>query len=135
MNVNALSSILMENCKTVAVSFGKDESRTYTYKTTEDFEVGDFAVVKPNNTLKVVKVVKVHEIPELDVNSNMDYDWIVQRIDLESYENLVEKGKLFESQLRYLQHQRVKQQAKQLLAESLDLEELDVNVAIQKLNA
>lgn len=55
----------------------------YTYKVWNDIELeaGDLILVNAAGTLKVATVIEVHATPKIDVNSSIDYKWIIQKVD------------------------------------------------------
>lgn len=60
-------------------------TKTYAYKTFDEFTAGDFAIVEtPSNGFQVVKVTGEVSISELD--TNVHYKWIVSKLDLTAYE-------------------------------------------------
>jgi len=64
----------------------------YTYKTLEELEKGDFVIVHtPSDEFKIVRVVKVLQLHELDIVPNFAVKWIVQKVDVSRYEELLEK--------------------------------------------
>lgn len=85
--------ILSENpsFKFVAVKFqhenGKYESKVYTYKTHEDFEPGDLALVdSPFGGIKTVEVQKV--LRPHEVEGQFRFKWVVQKVDTACYNKL-----------------------------------------------
>ncbi len=80
----------LQNFNTVGCRFD-DTRKIYTYKTSENFEVGDKAIVCPNGSLKVVQIVRVDDTPQIEFGSNVEYKWIVQKIDLDSYNDRLER--------------------------------------------
>ena len=82
-------SLLQENIMTVKVRFDSS-SKLYTYKTRmTDLEVDDWVVVAPRGQMKVVQIVKIDDTPDFDIDSGLRYDWIVQKVNTDEYENLV----------------------------------------------
>lgn len=84
--------ILSENpsFKFVAVKFqhdnGKYESKVYTYKTHEDFEPGDLALVDHFGGIKTVEVQKV--LRPHEVEGQFRFKWVVQKVDTTRYNEL-----------------------------------------------
>ena len=91
MNTNQMVNSLYENLNAVQVVFNGESqmiTKEYTYKTFEALEVGDFCVVdSPSDGLAIVKVVGVD--PSL-LEEDYKFKWIVAKIDLDSYNKLVE---------------------------------------------
>ena len=80
--------------KTVKVSFFNHafmnaylNNKEYVFKTDiEDICVGDAAVVFLNNNLKIVGITEVcNDDSLLDYNSDLEYRWLVSKIDLEAH--------------------------------------------------
>ena len=79
-----------EKFKFVQVKFQDEHNsqKRYTYKTTEDVEEGDYAIVfTPSNKYEVVKVISVHSPLEVDFEVKYKYKWIVQVLDTDKYES------------------------------------------------
>ncbi len=122
-----IAAFLQEDAKTVKVKFfnkplydgetanftllGQDStlsSKSYTYVTTLDVKQGSVVVVKAAGELKVAVVDSIDEDLDIEPNSNIKYSWIVDVVDLESYENQSKKnrqlttliGKAYQKNLR-----------------------------------
>ena len=92
MNTNQMVNSLYENLNAVQVVFNRESQmiskKEYTYKTFEVLEVGDFCVVdSPRYGLAIVKVVSVDSSL---LEEDYKFKWIVAKIDLDSYNKLVE---------------------------------------------
>ena len=126
----------MTDCKTVGVQFNNTHSdnTVYTFKTTLDFEVGDSAVVFSQGKLKIVHICEVHKIPQIDANSNTQYEWIVQKVDMSEYERLNAAESEFNDNLLELEQKAVKEKAAVMLTEHLGIESTSMDSAIKKLN-
>lgn len=73
-------------------------AKTYTYKVPLDANIqdGDFVVVYRDTTgLNIGMVTRVDAAPQIDVDANYDYKWIVQRIDREAYQARVDAERVF----------------------------------------
>jgi len=68
----------MEEYTIIGVRFNK-YSPTYHYKTNEEFEVKDLAVVKAPDGFKVVEVTHIN-VDEIENPSFSEYKWIVQKL-------------------------------------------------------
>lgn len=83
----------------------------YTFKVPLSWNIqpNDIAVVKSNNGngLSFVHVVSVDPMPDIDVDANFDYRWLVQKVDLTEFDKLVVKEKAFADAM--LEVERVKQ--------------------------
>lgn len=88
-----------------------DDNKTWTFKVplAWDIKAGDIAVVKSNNGhgLSFVHVVSVDAIPDIDIDANFEYKWLVQKVDTTEFDALVEKEKTFGDTM--LEIERVKQ--------------------------
>lgn len=134
MKTKSVAALLMDNCKTIGVQFNAD-GNTYTYKTIDDLEVGDQCVVNGlNGRPKVVDVVRVDKVPQIDVDSGLDYKWIVCKVDREKHDRLVEAEEKFSEVLLEQQQASVKANAQKMLAEQLGIESDALNNAIEDLN-
>lgn len=88
-------------------NIGRSAGRVYTYKADKEMElkVGDQVVVEVSNEMKVVTVVEVHEFPQIDyTQSSTFYKWVVSKIDLNRYNQLLEHDKVIRHNLRLLAH-------------------------------
>ena len=82
MNTSAMVNCLYENLKAVQIK-PRDSEKKYTYKTFYDFEIGDKCIVdSPNFGYTVVEVVG---LDSLDLESNIKYKWVIQKIDDTEY--------------------------------------------------
>lgn len=89
---NEINMLLAQNpnFKFVKVLFSEAATKLYTYKTLEDIKVGDKVVVPANeNDIKVVIVEKVCKLHELELNPHYSYRWVMQKLDLNNYEDLI----------------------------------------------
>lgn len=140
MNTSTLASILLESCKTIGVVFSGN-SKTYTYKTTTQFEVGDFAIVpSPAISLgeiakpRVVEVVRVDVVPDLNPSATYDYKWVIQKVNFAAYNQLVSLENTVSEELRLLEQQSLRKKTKEVLIESLGITPTKLNKLINKMN-
>jgi hypothetical protein len=112
-----IATFLREDTKTVGVNFiqesfekNKDgysaksllgdgeyrlSQKEYTYVTDLDLEPGDLVVVFAQGVPKVVLVASVHEELAIQPNEDIEYKWIVCKIDMEAYKkNLFMNGEI-----------------------------------------
>lgn len=138
MKTKNIAALLNENCKTIGVKFSNSndhpEGRTYTYKTTEDFEAGDSAVVLTRGKLKVVSVVEVHKVAQIDLSSDTKYQWIVQKVDMSYYEELNNVEEEFSDQLLEIEQASVREKSVAMLKEHLGIEDGAVTSLIKLVN-
>jgi hypothetical protein len=115
MNKHYILSLFDPNLKTVGVAF-KGGSQLYTYKTYDDFAVGDLAVVHtPSNGFQVVEVKALHGTPDIDADSRVDYKWIVQKVDLKAYEQLEKKDEEMSAKVKEAQRDAHRKSAREAL--------------------
>lgn len=134
-NANTIASLMIDGLKSVKVKFSINSDKLYTYKTLlTDLEVDDFAIIKNYDTYKVVQVVEIDDIPDLNIDSNIEYKWIVQKVDVEQYNELVQMENDISIELKRLQQKSIVSKAKDLLAETLgiNMEDLDKLTCIKK---
>ena len=132
MKTQNIAAILMEDCKTISVMFQSNNEKYYTYKTMEDFQIGDKAVVRANGTLKIAKCVEVHKVPRLD--SDSCYQWIIQKIDETKVNELIALETEFQDHLLELEQKAVRANAQTMLIEKLGVNSTLIKSAIKKLN-
>jgi hypothetical protein len=93
------------------VNHHSGDHKTWTFKVPLSWNIkeGDIAVVKSNNGhgLSFVHVVSVDAIPDIDIDANFEYKWLVQKVDTTEFDSLVEKEKVFGDTM--LEIERVKQ--------------------------
>lgn len=101
MNPHYLQTIMDETIKTVGVRFDKSvHAKTYTYKTRLDLEPGDDVLVCVSGEFKIVYVVEVHDVPNIDEHSRADYKWIVQKLDMSAYQDMLDEDEEFKESTR-----------------------------------
>ena len=77
----------------------KDRSRVFKTKDAS-IEVDDLVVV-PTSTRHNYTVVKVEEVDtDIDFDSNTDYNWIVQKVDIKEHEETIAVEKIVINHLR-----------------------------------
>lgn len=113
-------------------SLPKDVQKGYTFKTAIDVEVNDLVVVPHDkNGLAICQVVEVHKEPELDLDAPYDYKWVIDKIDLTTYQHLLKAEQKGLEGLRKLEVQKRKadilEGLKGLHGDSLEALEYNVN--------
>lgn len=68
-----------------------------------DLQVDDELIVDTSAGLIMTTVVRVDDVPEIDVDANFDYKWAVQKVDRTEYNALVDKEKRFSSSLQEIE--------------------------------
>lgn len=141
MKTKNIAAVLMDNCKTIGVKFSEGE-KLYTYKTTEDFEIGEYVVVNTPryhiqgeySGLTIAIVSEVHKVPQIDVDSNINYQWIVQKVDMANYKDLNAREEKFNDHLLEMQQKSVKSNAINMLAENLGVDMDSIQDTVKLLN-
>lgn len=135
MKQNHILSLLQENYTTVAVTFAVEiekylpgVNKLYTYKTNVDLKENDMVVVPSPDGFRVVRIIEVHDSPEIDTDASFDYKWVVDKVDMEGYEEILKAEEIAAKELRNVQANAVRRQAKELLKETIgtDLPKLEV---------
>tara|TARA_R110000772_G_scaffold16184_12_gene46272 strand:+ start:298 stop:735 length:438 start_codon:yes stop_codon:yes gene_type:complete len=95
MKTRHIVSLLQDNYTTVKVEFTTNAALTYTYKVlqSDNYQVGDSAIIETEGTpskLKVVSIIEVHDVPKIDTDADFDYKWVVQKVDRTQYDTIVE---------------------------------------------
>ena len=91
-NLNQLISLLQTNYTTVGVRFYQSR-QTYTYKALLSLELREGDLVVVHTSIKgysVADVVQVYKTPKIDVIIE-HYKWVVQRVDLSLYSEILAK--------------------------------------------
>ncbi|MCY7861080.1 hypothetical protein [Bacillus haynesii] len=96
-------STVLENCKRVAVVKFDSGYKSYDFKNDiKEIELGDKAVVKTSLGFTVGNVV------DFKLESRLASEWVIQRVDTESYENRLQKEKR-KKELKALMERRSKE--------------------------
>ncbi len=109
MKSRHLLALLQTGFTTIQVEFVEGEvklnteqryiKKQYTYKARLDdnLVVDDYAVVmSPTRGLALVQVKQVDKVPKIDVDAPWTYKWIVQKVDLASYNAILAQEQQFE---------------------------------------
>lgn len=82
--------------------------RNYTYKAklSAGISVDDLVVVHAPFGFKIVKVVAVHDFPQIDTDVDFEYKWIVQKLDTTEYEATVEAETQFKRSLQDIERRK-----------------------------
>lgn len=67
--------------------------RGYIYKAplSDGIQAGDHVVVSTHKGFAVAKVLEVHNLPQIDVDADFDYKWIVQKVDTTAFDARVNR--------------------------------------------
>jgi hypothetical protein len=116
-----MQTVYDESIKTVAVSFDQEEtdimSNLYTYKTRLDLKPHDFCVLLVGKKFEVVRVVEVHEEPEIDPDSTQEFKWITIKIDVAGAYAALQEDQEAKNKIRAHIRRKARHAAKQELAE------------------
>ena len=106
MNIENLISAL-QNIKTVKVVFSETPGKGYTYKIPADWEVavGDEIVVRSPNGTKVVKVIEVHDMADIDLEATFTYKWAVSVVPNKEYDEQLKEEEKHAKTLNRIQRQ------------------------------
>lgn len=95
--------------------------KTYTYLTDlTDLNPGDFAVVLAQGVPKVVYISAVHDEVEIEPNSDVEYKWIVSKVDLAHFEKLSQQNLAIKETLTKAHRSHVKKSFAQILLASCE---------------
>lgn len=112
-----VASLFQETMTTVAVTYGHsdtyNDSQLYVYKIDRGdcIQADDLVLVYAKSSIKVARVREVHESPQLDYESDINYSWVIGAIPQEALD-LYEKRMTQEAEFAKLaqeaenQHQR-----------------------------
>lgn len=132
MNTNNLSSLLtVKDLKTIKVKL-PGTNTIYTYKTIDtSIKVDEFVVISFNDALvKIARVMEIDSVP--DLSKDLDYKWIVQKVDFTAYHELNKAEKVASDKLTELENKALVSNATKLLAERLNTGVNDIKKAINK---
>lgn len=79
---------------------------TQVFKTRVKLVPGDTVVVENNGGLELATVHVVDSHPRIDVDADFDYKWIVQKVDMQTYESLLAEEKQFMDTLQEIERQK-----------------------------
>ena len=95
MKQHHILALLQNGYTTIQVQFELG-GRLYTYKARGTIAVGDIVVVDtPSRGLSTAQVVVVHPSPRIDIDSNIQYKWIVQVVDRTEYDRVAAQEQQF----------------------------------------
>lgn len=141
MNLNNAYAVLTDNAFTVQVKFfnstANTSGRVYTYLCDiAEIAVGDDAVVFVSSgdyeIPKVVKVVSVDRTIDVDLLGDIDYKWIVQRVDTTDYDRKLQEAQELQGKLAKLRRDAARNQLKSALVQALGLDaSTDISTALK----
>jgi len=133
MRQTQVLSLLQTGYTTVAVSFNCDaevlnlrNNKLYTFKTNIlDFKEGDLAVIPSNGGgFIVVRIIDAHKEPQIDLDADYDYKWVVCKVDIDDYNAILATEEDALKQLRVLERNKQQKEAKENFQEVYGTDEL-----------
>lgn len=108
----------------------------YTFKvdTALGLQAGDYALVHANNTVKIVRIVAVHDAPQIDSAATYRYKWVIQKIDLSAYRRRLVEEQLLQALLDTLHAVEEKAQLQQRIERAQELDD-DLRQIVARLRA
>lgn len=116
---NHMMCLLQKDYITVAATYNETASplssysKAYTFKATASMNlaVGDTCVVEaPNGEFKLVTITAIHETPQIDLEADFAYKWLVQKVDTTGYEANKKREQEFTDTLVALEKEKQRQQ-------------------------
>lgn len=89
------------------------EQSAFTYKVRKDsgIKVDDAVIVEsPQNGLQIVRVVEVHDTPQIDLDAPFEYKWIIQRVDRTEHDEQVAKERQFNDTMLEVERTRIREE-------------------------
>jgi len=130
MNLNNAYAILQDKAFTIQIKFFSPScnisGKCYTYLCDiPEVKVGDHVVVMTDADMqdvpKVVQVVSVDTGIEADLLGDIEYKWIVHRIDYTSYDRKLQEAADMEAKINKLKRDSARAQLKAALVDALGL--------------
>lgn len=87
----------------------ESEPESWTYKVRKDMgiQVDDAVIVdSPSNGLQIVRVVAVHDTPQIDLDAPFEYKWVIQKIDRAEHDAQVAKEHEFNQMMLEVERTR-----------------------------
>lgn len=108
MQSKQLVHLIQQGYTTVSVCFDHSGGNrdTYTYKTNLDLEPDDIVVVPARGYFKTAQVIEVHEEPQIDLDSDIDYKWVVQKVDVKGWQELNAKEDALAKKIVNFEHKQ-----------------------------
>lgn len=116
MRQNHVVSLLQTGYTTVQAVYNIDDlegsfSKRYTFKVLNDMnvKVGDICVVQTSG-YSLVRIINVHDEPNINLDSEFDYKWVVDKVNLERYKNIITVEKEMLKQLNAIEAKKRRQE-------------------------
>lgn len=136
-----IAALLREDAKTVHVRFFHDSfktanteaftmlgdsyallsNKTYTYLTTLDLVAGDTCVVFAPDIIQLAYVDSVDDGVDLMPKDSLKYRWVVAKVDMSYYEDLMEANKRIEATVQSAYKKHTRSNFQQLMLAELGL--------------
>lgn len=115
-NLHTVALLMRDDLVTVHCAFNSEDNKEYTYVCEKalswNLRLGDQVVVLGNKKrLQIVEVRQIDEECDVDINDSWEYAWIVQRINIESYEFNKDKTDRMVKSLKERQRAAARKQA------------------------
>lgn len=91
----------------------RKDPQSFTYKIRKDsgVKVDDAVIVEsPQNGLQIVRVVEVHDTPQIDLDAPFEYKWIIQRVDRTEHDEQVAKERQFNDTMLEVERTRIREE-------------------------
>ena len=117
MNMRNLVMYASDTLVSVKVGFGDNSGRTYTYIAekilAETLKKDDYVVLggNPKPTFRIAKVISVDDFVDINPKSDMEFNWVIQKIDTQRIDqletDLAEQAKNLETKQRKAYRQQI----------------------------
>lgn len=97
-------------------------NKAYTFKAlkTDFICAGDYIIVLTTQGLRTGLVTLVHETPQIDFDSDVDYKWIVGKVDLTAHLQLIQREEEFKATLVEIERQKQREQFRKDFEENFE---------------
>jgi hypothetical protein len=120
MKAKHMIHALQNNYYTISVAFLEGGGGAYTYKVPNEIELEvEDRVVVYSHDFKIARVLAVHEVADIDFNSNYDYKWIAGKVDAQAYLERVEPEKQTTVEIKRAENKKRANQALEFMKESI----------------
>lgn len=104
-----VAALMRDDTTTLSARYQPD-GMLYTFKVPLDLSrtltKGDLVLCRSQQKIKVVEVVEVHDVPQLDPDADFIYQWAFQKVDLHTLNDLRDEDDAVAIELRqHRQHQ------------------------------
>ena len=109
-----IAAILREDTKTISVQFVNENgvaSRSYTYVTHLDMQVGNFVIVPTgsHDLWKIAEVIGVDDELNIEPNAEIKYKWVIDVVDMQAAHVNQQRNKEIENMLAQSYHRNARQ--------------------------